>query len=104
MGVVGVSIAGVIVGINVDGEDALFAFLGLGLAAFVLILVAGLGLVTLFLSYKAWGMARFWVWALILFSILSIPIEPWAIIAAVLTIIGGMQVLEQQREAMAKAT
>ena len=93
-GVLGLALTATIVAVSADPHDAGIAVLVLcGVMALVAFLVA-LGLFTLFLAYKAWGMERFWVLALIVFSVLSLTVEPCGILVTVVTLIGGLQALE----------
>lgn len=95
LGLVGLAIGFVAVAINVDGEEAFWSIFGIALGAAAMGLIFFLGLLTLLISYKAWGMRRFWIWALIVFSLISIAFEPWGLILAGLTVIGGVQALEK---------
>ncbi len=97
-GVAGTALAGSIVAVAAHGDDdAVVAVLVLAAVGALLLLSLGFGLVTLFLAYKAWSMERVWVIALIVFSLVTLVIEPCGILTAVLTLIGGLQVLELDR-------
>lgn len=93
-GVLALAFAAAIVGASADSDDAAVAIIALlATMAFVALLV-GLGLITLFLAYKAWSMERLWVIALIVFSVLTLALEPCGILITVLTVIGGLQALD----------
>ncbi len=96
-GILALAFAGAIVAANARGDDAWVAVVAIlavmGLVAFA----TGLGLIALFLAYKAWSLERVWVIALIAFSVLTVVAEPCGILVAVLTAIGGMQVLDAQK-------
>jgi hypothetical protein len=97
-GVAATVLAGSIVAVAAHGDDdAVVAVLVLAAVGALLLLSLGFGLVTLFLAYKAWGMERVWVIALIVFSLVTLAIEPCGILTAVLTLVGGLQVLELDR-------
>ncbi|MEM7307112.1 MAG: hypothetical protein AAF682_10605 [Planctomycetota bacterium] len=94
LGILAIAIGGVAVGVHVDGEDALIAFLGLGFAAVILALFFAFGLVRLFIAYKAWSMGRTWIWALIAVSLVATLTQPWGVLVAGVTVIGGLKALD----------
>ncbi len=94
LGLVGLGIGFIAVAINVDGEEAAWAIFGIGLGAAVMAGLFFFGLLILFLAYKAWGMGRVWIWALIVFALLA-SASGFGLIVAVLTVIGGVQALEK---------
>ena len=98
-GILTLAFAGAIVAVNADGDDAWVAVLAILVVMGFVAFATGLGLIALFLAYKAWGMERVWVIALIAFSVLSLAAEPCGILVTVLTVIVGMQVLEAQKRA-----
>src|SRR5262245_23631317 len=93
-GVMGLALAAAIVAASAETDDACVAIIALvGSMAFVAVFIA-LGLITLYLAYKAWSMERMWVIALIVYSVLSLVLEPCGILITVLTVIGGLQALD----------
>ena len=93
-GVMGLAFAAAIVAASAESDDACVAIIALvGTMAFVAIFI-GLGLITLYLAYRAWSMERLWVIALIVYSVLSLVLEPCGILVTVLTVIGGLQALD----------
>jgi hypothetical protein len=85
------------VGLATQEEDTVPAILILVLVTSVLLVIAVTSALSLFLAWKAWGMKRFWVWALVIWSIVHLS-SGCGIFLTILTVIGGMQVLEQDRE------
>lgn len=96
-GILALAFAAAIVAANARGDDAWIAVVAILAVMGILAFGTGLGLIALFVSYKAWSLERVWVIALIAFSVLSLAAEPCGILVAVLTVIGGMQVLDAQK-------
>ena len=77
--------AATIVAVSADPHDAGIAVLVLCAVMALVAFTVVLGLFTLFLAYKAWSMDRFWVLALIVFSVLSLTVEPCGILVTLVT-------------------
>lgn len=98
-GVLGLAFAAAIVAAAAENDDAAVAIVALLFTMAFVALLIGLGLITLFLAYKAWSMERTWIIALIVFSVLSLVLEPCGILVTVLTVIGGLQALDARERA-----
>ena len=97
LGALGLAIGLVVVAIETRGDEAVAAILGILLGSLIMAVIFGVGLVTLFLSYKAWSMKRGWIWAILIFSLLSIVFEPWGFLLAAVTVVGAVQALDRTR-------
>jgi len=83
--------------VAISGEDdAIPVALALFLAAFALLFGIAMSVISLFLSVKAWGMKRFWIWALLIWACLH-AMSNFGIVALI-TIIGSVQALERTKE------
>jgi hypothetical protein len=95
--------AGTIVAANHHGDDVWVAVVAIGATMAFIGLLSSLGLITLFLAYKAWSLERVWVIALMVFSVVSLAVEPCGILVAALTVAGGLQVLDRRDKAVPAA-
>ena len=91
------SIVTTIVGVASQEEDTVPAIFILAFLTCALLFVAVTSALSLFLAWKAWGMKRFWVWALMIWSIVHLS-TGCGIFLTILTVIGGVQVLELTKD------
>ena len=77
-------------------DDEVFGLmLGLIFGTMALAVIFFLALLNLFLAFKAWGMSRFWLWALVVFSLLTMVFDPCPLLFVGVTVIGCVLALER---------
>jgi hypothetical protein len=91
------SIVVTIVGVASQEEDVIPAILILGAVTLGLLLLVATSALSVFLAWKAWGMQRFWIWALMIWSIIHLP-TGCGVVLTILTVIGGFQALELAKD------
>ncbi|MCZ6597721.1 MAG: hypothetical protein O7B99_08795 [Planctomycetota bacterium] len=76
-------------------DEVVSLMIGLILGTLALGLFFFLAVLNLFLAFKAWGMSRFWLWGLILFSLLTMAFDPCPLLFVGVTVIGCVLALER---------
>ena len=100
----GCLLAAGIVAVSAHGDDAVPAVLILGVVGLTMMTIVALGLLGLFVGYKAWRLERAWIWALLVYSILSISFQPCGVLVALITAIGSVQALERKGAGAARTS
>lgn len=86
-----------LVGIASQEEDAIPVSIALIIITAALLFGAISSFVSVSLAWKASQMKRFWIWALMIWSIIHVS-SGCGIVLTILTVVGGFQALEAERE------